>query len=54
MDTQPFYTGISQYLNANSFTRDGYVFKGWNTQAEGNGTNYTDEQLTTLKSDMTL
>ena len=54
MDAQSFYTGVLQYLNANAFTRDGYVFNGWNTQADGNGITYTDGQLTTLQSDLTL
>jgi uncharacterized repeat protein (TIGR02543 family) len=30
------------YLTANAFTRKGYTFSGWNTQADGNGTNYAD------------
>ncbi len=31
-------------LKANTFTRDGYHFTGWNTKMAGNGTGYTDEQ----------
>ena len=27
-------------LPSNGFTRDGYTFAGWNTQADGNGTSY--------------
>lgn len=30
-------------LNANQFTRANYVFLGWNTQADGQGTTYTDQ-----------
>lgn len=30
-------------LNANSFTRTGYTFNGWNTKADGSGTAYTDK-----------
>lgn len=30
-------------LNANAFTRAGYEFMGWNTQADGQGTTYTDQ-----------
>ncbi|MGL9730387.1 InlB B-repeat-containing protein [Enterococcus sp. DIV0756] len=31
-------------LSANAFTRSGYVFVNWNTQADGRGTPYTDTQ----------
>lgn len=31
-------------LTANAFTRDCYHFVGWNTQADGKGTSYTDKQ----------
>jgi uncharacterized repeat protein (TIGR02543 family) len=31
-------------LTANSFARTGYTFAGWNTQAGGGGTGYTDGQ----------
>lgn len=31
-------------LEGNNFTRNGYTFMGWNTQADGNGKSYTDEQ----------
>lgn len=30
-------------LNPNAFTRANYVFLGWNTQADGQGTTYTDQ-----------
>ena len=29
-------------LSANSFTYSGYIFSGWNTQASGSGTSYSD------------
>ncbi len=32
-------------LTANTFTREGYGFKGWNTEADGTGTDYSDEDL---------
>ncbi len=44
MDPQAFTYGTAQNLTANAFTREGYTFMGWNTQADGNGTTYTDEQ----------
>lgn len=31
-------------LAANGFTRTGYTFAGWNTQADGNGTSYSDQE----------
>lgn len=33
----------SQNLPVNSFTRSGYDFIGWNTEADGSGTSFTDE-----------
>ena len=30
-------------LNANTFTKDGSKFTGWNTKADGSGNDYTDE-----------
>lgn len=41
-------------LNANTFTRSGYAFSGWNTAANGSGTAYTDKAGITLFSDTTL
>lgn len=38
-----------------SFTRKGYVFKGWDTQADGNGTGYEDgSQVPLQDKDITL
>ena len=31
-------------LTANAFTRTGYTFNGWNTEADGSGTPFTDRQ----------
>ena len=36
--------GTAKNLTQNSFTRTGYTFVGWNTQANGSGTNYNDKQ----------
>lgn len=44
MDPQPFFQEDGVTLNENKFTREGYAFKGWNTQADGKGTAYTDKQ----------
>ena len=38
-------------LTANGYTRTGYTFDGWNTNADGSGTPYTDKQsVKNLKS----
>ena len=34
-------------MNANEFTKDGYVFDVWNTKADGSGTAYEDRQWNT-------
>ena len=42
--TMPTQT-ISEYggtLNMNTFTRDGYIFNGWNTAADGSGEQYSN------------
>ncbi len=42
-------------LTTNGFTRTGYTFTGWNTQDDGEGTNYADGALVSnLLSDLTL
>ena len=35
---------VNKTLTANSFTRIGYTFTGWNTAANGSGTSYTNGQ----------
>ena len=44
MSSQIFEYGVSESLNANSFTRTGYSFAGWNTEANGNGISYSDNE----------
>ena len=36
--------GEAQNLTANTYTRAGYTFSGWNTKPDGTGTDYEDEQ----------
>ena len=43
MENQEFTYGQEQQLKANQFTKEGYTFKGWNTQANGEGQAYTDQ-----------
>ena len=42
MDKQNFVYDVSQNLNDNKFTKEGYTFKSWNTKADGSGVNYTN------------
>ena len=41
-------------LNPNTFTREGFEFDGWNTEANGTGTFYADGAMITLIDDITL
>ena len=43
MDDQTFAYDEQKALTANTFARTGYTFAGWNTQANGSGTNYSDK-----------
>ena len=52
--TQAFISGQQATLRANTFTREGYTFNGWNTAANGSGTAYADNASVTLTADTTL
>lgn len=54
MKSQSFQCGVPQNINANAFTREYYVFKEWNTKADGSGISYADEVSIALEDDMTL
>ena len=41
-------------LSSNSPTRSGYSFSGWNTKADGSGTNYSGGTSYTTNADLTL
>ena len=41
-------------LNANTFTREGYNFTGWNTAADGTSTSYADGATVNLTENTTL
>ena len=43
MTSQKKDSGKTVALKENTFTREGYVFMGWNTQANGSGTSYADK-----------
>lgn len=40
MDPTPGYVGDAVVVEANGFTRDGHTFRVWNTQSDGEGTDY--------------
>ena len=42
ISNQAFTYDVPQALTANTFTRTGYTFAGWNTAADGTGTAYAD------------
>ncbi|MDR2971600.1 MAG: M6 family metalloprotease domain-containing protein [Bacteroidales bacterium] len=54
MEKQNFIYGVMQTINPNSFTNSGYLFKNWNTQANGNGTSYNDQQNISISGNITL
>lgn len=43
-----------QQLPTNNFTKEGYIFKGWNTNASGTGTSYKDKQEISINNNITL
>lgn len=47
MASQIITAGVATKLSANTFTKNAYTFNGWNTQADGKGTGYSDEQSVT-------
>lgn len=52
--TQTVKYNTSTALTANTFTRTGYTFAGWNTKTDGTGTSYNDKQNVTLTANTTL
>ena len=45
---------VSANLSKNTFTRENYIFKNWNTKSDGTGMSYEDEQLISITEDITL
>ena len=54
MAQQAVFLGMNMALNTNTFTKSGYTFAGWNTQADGNGTFYADGSIFNATEDTTL
>ncbi len=54
MDSLTLVSGEETELPANTFTRNGYVFAGWNTAPDGSGTAYKESSKFTPTENMTL
>ena len=54
MNAQFFPNGVQQTVSANTFTRSGFIFTGWNTAADGTGTSYAPGAVLTLTGNITL
>ena len=54
MDRQRVAIGDTEVLNESTFTRNGYAFTGWNTEADGSGTAYADKATVSPNDNMTL
>lgn len=52
MANQIIIAGDTQQLYANTFTRAGYTFAGWNTTQNGTGTAYSDRAYYTVPDDV--
>ena len=50
----PQVANVPTALTLNTFTRAGYSFSGWNTQADGLGTNYADGATYDFSANITL
>ena len=50
----PQSANVPTALTANTFTRLGYTFTGWNTQANGLGVAYADKAMYAFDADITL
>ena len=54
MKNQSFTFDMLFRLNRNTFTKDGYTFKEWNTKRDGTGASYSDGQTISASEDITL
>ena len=54
MEPQTVLKKTAAELTANTFTREGYNFTGWNTAADGTGTSYADGATVNLSENTTL
>ena len=54
MAAQVVHVNKDENLKANTFTRAGMSFKGWNTKADGSGTAYANKASININADITL
>lgn len=54
MADQDFSCGTEQTLNANTYTRSGYCFQGWNTSATATTVQYADQATASFTENTTL
>ncbi len=47
-------TAVGKVLTANAYKRAGYVFEGWNTEADGSGVSYVNKEKFSIKEGMTV
>ena len=52
--TKEYYYDEKITLEKNTFTKEGYTFKEWNTKADGTGTTYQNEEMIIITEDITL
>ena len=51
MDSVEVSTSVSYHIKPNEFTKEFYIFNGWNTKSDGSGTSYSDLGVVPLLSD---
>ena len=54
MEIQTVLEGTDTALTPCAYTKNGYRFKGWNTESNGKGTTYKDGGMVNLKEDLRL
>ena len=54
MNDQEFVHDTLQRITKNTYTKEGFKFKEWNTKADGTGTAYTNETEIKLSDNLTL
>ena len=54
MNPQKIFYNVETNLTPNGYTKNGYTFDNWNTEANGSGTTYTNGQSVTNLEDITL